>query len=390
MAESKPEVCFITKTTLERAPHIVMPAWFLGTNGLKVRVLCYKRGRSPLGDEKEGDLEWIETHPDGKLRPGLMGKILDHLRFARAIRRERRRNPGQVFHINDMGACAVAIMGLWPLKRLKIVYHTHESLEPGLRPIIERLEKFICKRSDLVVTNGPNRARILGCFHRLADIPLSVRVSLPSDWPMPPRDPEMRRKLEEKLTPKNPFIIVYQGWIADERCNLEMIKALEKLPERYCMVAIGGNPQERYYQECVRYVKEHGLEGRALLIERMDHRDLLKHTIVADAGIMLYRNIYIGHFYCAPNKVGEYSACGLPMIVPNYPGMENLILKYKLGAVCDPDDPESIAQAMREIGESPENPEERHQRIRQAFLDNLAYEYDGRKLVAKVKEVAAG
>jgi len=57
----------------------------------------------------------------------------------------------------------------------------------------------------------------------------------------------------------------------------------------------------------------------------------------------------LNSIYCAPNKIYEYAAIGLGMILPEYPGMASINHEFNLGVLCDPLDPSSIMQAMKDL-----------------------------------------
>ncbi|KQU54790.1 hypothetical protein ASG72_04020 [Bosea sp. Leaf344] len=56
--------------------------------------------------------------------------------------------------------------------------------------------------------------------------------------------------------------------------------------------------------------------------------------------------------YALPNKVFEYMAAGLPLLVANYPEVSRLVDRFDVGLSFQPDDPRSIAHAINVMVEN--------------------------------------
>lgn len=54
-----------------------------------------------------------------------------------------------------------------------------------------------------------------------------------------------------------------------------------------------------------------------------------------------------------PLKLFETLACGVPVIVTDFPGMADLVREYSCGLVIPPDDPKALAEAVRYLYEHP-------------------------------------
>ncbi len=73
----------------------------------------------------------------------------------------------------------------------------------------------------------------------------------------------------------------------------------------------------------------------------------------AHIGIGLYRPISLNQVYCAPNRLYEFTGFGIPVILPDFPGIAQLAAQYPGILTCDPDSPQSIASAI--CGLTPKN-----------------------------------
>ena len=69
-----------------------------------------------------------------------------------------------------------------------------------------------------------------------------------------------------------------------------------------------------------------------------DHLRITRH---ADFGLLPYIPVGAFHYsplnalYCAPNKIFEYAAFGIPMLGTRVPGLEIPFHQYQMGICCD-------------------------------------------------------
>lgn len=112
-----------------------------------------------------------------------------------------------------------------------------------------------------------------------------------------------------------------------------------------------------------------GLAGRLHLLEAVSPDELLGWVAGADVDAMPLQHSSLNHWLCTPNKLWESLAAGVPVVVSDFPVMRKIVASDpsgSLGAVCDPVDPASIAQAIRSIIE---RPAEEQRALRQRCLD---------------------
>ena len=76
---------------------------------------------------------------------------------------------------------------------------------------------------------------------------------------------------------------------------------------------------------------------------------LLDYTVSADYGISLIENVCLNYFYCLPNKFFEYSMTGLPIICSNFPVMKDFMKTYNAGVCAEPDNIDSITNAIKSV-----------------------------------------
>ena len=76
----------------------------------------------------------------------------------------------------------------------------------------------------------------------------------------------------------------------------------------------------------------------------------------------------------ASNKPFDYLACGLALLVADLPDWRKMYVESGYGLVCDPDDPESIAVALRWFLDHPDEMRKMGERGRQRIAAEWNYE----------------
>jgi glycosyltransferase involved in cell wall biosynthesis len=76
----------------------------------------------------------------------------------------------------------------------------------------------------------------------------------------------------------------------------------------------------------------------------------------------------------ASNKLFDYMACGLAVLVSDLPDWQRMCVEPGYGLACNPDDPVSIAAALRWFVEHPEDTRAMGERGRQRILSEWNYE----------------
>lgn len=139
---------------------------------------------------------------------------------------------------------------------------------------------------------------------------------------------EITKKIINEI--KNDDIIIYQGYINDNKELVSLAQALNELNSNYKLLLLGidknnvYNKLKKIYKNTVYYK----------YIPAPLHLEITSH---AKIGILFYNNSILNNAYCAPNKIYEYSAFGIPIIGNNIPGLKNTIGAANAGICVDLD-----------------------------------------------------
>jgi len=165
--------------------------------------------------------------------------------------------------------------------------------------------------------------------------------------PLPERPPQDDGRLRAAagLGPDEGRILLYQGGYAHGRGLQELVRAAAHLPAGWTLVMMGWGAIEPQLRAIAAEVDPGGTRCR--FIPGAPQAELPAWTAGADLGVIPYRNTCLNHWYCTPNKLWEYPAAGVPMLVSPFPELRAVVEAWELGGLLDdPLTPEGIAAAV--------------------------------------------
>ncbi len=248
--------------------------------------------------------------------------------------------------------------------RSVVVAHAHElcDREWFLRKVLDAT----LRRADLVIVPEVNRLWILRLrsrsYARFFEIPNRSLddAFLHADGGSRTLEVFRQNGGSEKCT----RFLIYQGVFMKGRSLREILLAFRGVKaEDVGLILLGGCVAGDLTVEIREIAKG---DNRVTVVNRIPPP---AHLAVAEgcvAGILLYSPSELNNVYCAPNKLYEFAAMGLGMILPDYPGISRLNRTYGFGELCDPEDVQSIRAAMETVlGKS----QDHYRRGAQRFLD---------------------
>jgi glycosyltransferase involved in cell wall biosynthesis len=177
---------------------------------------------------------------------------------------------------------------------------------------------------------------------------------------------------------ERPMWVAYVGGITAIRGAVEMVRAMEHLPEDLAArLVLAGTFSPPELEAEVRklpgwsYVDLLGWQGRDG-ISRLLRR--------ARVGLVVLHPVtnYLDSY---PVKLFEYMAAGIPVVASNFPLWREIVEGEQCGLTVDPLDPKAIAEAVRWLLEHPEEAEEMGKRGRRAVLEKYNWEWEAEKLL---------
>jgi glycosyltransferase involved in cell wall biosynthesis len=352
------------------SPHHEVPLRFLAGRGARVLMLTQKESRWPPELWRTAGMRVVEL---GVPRTRF-AKLAWHARLFAALRC-RSGGRAAVLAVQGSAVCPTVLAAeAGQLRRRPAIYHTQDFLEPGRYPLRARCERVVARGARIVVVNEVNRGRALQSLYRLSRPPVVTPTALPRDWPFPGVNAESRIRLTRNATSRESKVIFHIGGYSPVRCTEPLIRALCHLEERYLLVLTSSPEGSASAARIAEVAEGVGVARRVCLLPHLSFGGLLEAVAASDVGCLLYANDGIGNFYQGPGRLTEYVGCGVPVVASDFPGLRCVLERHGLGATADPERPESIARAIREVSEGRRDRGEWHAHLRRAFLEHLCFE----------------
>ena len=271
----------------------------------------------------------------------------------------------------------------------KIIYHTQDFLDQNQYVIKTLIEKKLMKKADINITNEENRGIFLKYLYNLEKLPLTIKTTLPKEFPFKKFSIEKRKNILKKFNlNENNFhsykLIFHIGGYNEKRLTENIIEALSLLNNEYLLFFT--NSKEKSFSE--KKLKElsvkYDVVDRVFLFGKLPEQELFDIIPQMDLGLLLYPDNDIGNIYQSPGRLSEYLGSGLKVIVPNYPALDCLINKHNFGETCDPKFVNSICNS---ILKSLKNFSEKdREKLIINFFENYTYEDDFIKFIKLIKK----
>lgn len=132
------------------------------------------------------------------------------------------------------------------------------------------------------------------------------------------------------VTPER-SVLLYQGAVNMGRGVDWAIDAMEWLPNCRLVVAGGGD----LIEEMKAYAAQKPWTDRIEFLGRLPHEELDRLTPQADVGLLMLEHMGLSYNLTLPNRVGDFVAAGVPMVVSDMPETVAVVRRYDIGEVID-------------------------------------------------------
>jgi len=208
------------------------------------------------------------------------------------------------------------------------------------------LERYCLANADLVVTVCDSIAEAMAKELGNGRKPEVIR-NIPAIGLDPTR---VYLPLKQALgLPPHQFLLLYQGGLGPSRMIEPVIEALAHTPG--CALLVRGPQMEKYERDYRAIAEVGGYSERLFLQGAVPSRDVVVAARGADAGIYTVLGVGRNFIYALPNKIFEYLAAGLPVLVADYPEAKRVVEQHEVGLAFDPQAPLSIAAAINRLVE---------------------------------------
>jgi glycosyltransferase involved in cell wall biosynthesis len=222
-----------------------------------------------------------------------------------------------------------------------------EPHEPAKAALFRWAERVCLRRADAVITVNRSIADELEQMVGAEPGRVTVIRNIPPLNASPTRAyPPLKAQF---AIPTERFIVLYQGGTGPTRLLEPVIEALA-LAAKVTLV-IRGPSLNLFGADYRRIAEAAGVGERLVLADPVPSCDVVAAARGADAGLWTLPNLSRNFFYALPNKVFEYMASGLPLLVANFPEPKRIVDEFGVGLAFDPYDSASIAAQMNRLVE---------------------------------------
>ena len=125
--------------------------------------------------------------------------------------------------------------------------------------------------------------------------------------------------------------LLYQGAVNLGRGVDCAIDALEYLPQ--CQLVVAGRGD--LLQDMQAYAAAKSWSDRVHFLGHVPPADLDALTCQADVGLVMLEPMGLSYYYALPNRIGDFVAAGVPMVVSDLPEMAAVVRRFGVGEVID-------------------------------------------------------
>lgn len=277
-----------------------------------------------------------------------------------------------IYQFHDPELLPYGVLLSWTGK--KVIYDSHEDLpravlgkewiSPFARKFIsimtELIEDWCVGRLSAVIGSTP---RITQRFAKRAKIKENINnYPILDDYDF---DPDWANKKDEYC---------FTGGISRERGIVPLIEAAAMLENTFNLVGKFGD--NMLYKE-VKSMPGWSKVNEVGWVDRSEVNENLRRSKVGLLNVFHIPNAEGSQ----PNKLFEYLAAGIPVIISDNPHWKKIIDQYQCGIAVDPTNPEKLATAIKFIMDNPKQAEEMGLRGREAVFANYSWGTEEKKLL---------
>lgn len=254
-----------------------------------------------------------------------------------------------ILHVHDFPMLAPAVE-LAKLRKVPLIYDAHElyyaqvQLPKTVQDKYKRKESTLIKRVDAAITVNPYIAKLMADRYEIKPPHVILNAA-----PLMPMKKTSLLRNRFKL-PVDAKILLYQGWISDNRGIERLVDAAENFHENIYLVVVGYGAFEGALKE---QVARKGLESRVLFYGGVPSTELHELTCDADLGVIPYHGVDENNHFCSPNKLFEFAIAELPFVCNDLPFLRDVVNTYGNGLLADLSSPSTIADTVNSLFSDP-------------------------------------
>ena len=256
--------------------------------------------------------------------------------------------PRGVYFSNDLDTLLPNFL-LSKIKGSTLIYDSHEYFtevpeligRDKVRAIWLRIESYILPKLKTMFTVNETLAKI---YSEKYHIPVHAVRNVPkiSGYVKSSEDNHVREKYGISSID---HLIIYQGAVNKDRGLEELIEAFTFLPSTFHLLIIGTGDVHQALVEKIKILKLKQVH----FLGQIPFSELATYTLQADLGVSLEKSTNLNYRYALPNKVFDYLASGVPILVSPLTELCAILDKHDVGKLLPSHEPKEIAVTIETI-----------------------------------------
>jgi len=251
-----------------------------------------------------------------------------------------------IFYANDLDTLLPNFL-LSKLKGSPLIYDSHEYFtevpeligRERIRAIWLRIESYILPKLKTMFTVNETLAKI---YSEKYHIPVHAIRNVPKLHKNETHSEEVQVRKKYGISSAD-HLIIYQGAVNKDRGLEELIEAFTFLPSNFHLIIVGTGDVHQALIEKTDRLKLNQVHFAG----QIPFNTLEKYTLEADLGVSLEKSTNLNYRFALPNKVFDYIAAGIPILVSPLPELCALLEKHNVGKLLPTHTPLDIAQTLQ-------------------------------------------
>jgi glycosyltransferase involved in cell wall biosynthesis len=237
------------------------------------------------------------------------------------------------------------------LKRLPLVYDSHEYFtglpelqnRPFVTGVWRRIEKAIFPGLKYVMTVSEPIASFYEKEYKVR--PVVVRNLSRNAGEIVPFS-----RYQLGIRPEDLLAIIQGTGINIDKGAEELIEAVA-MTEDVCLLVVGSGDIVPRLKEMVQNLD---IGQKVRFIPSVKWDVLLKYTKASDIGMCIEKDTNLNYHYSLPNKLFDYIAAGIPVVVSDLPETRKIVIESGCGITLSSVTPEQISYTFCELIKNPD------------------------------------
>ncbi len=174
-------------------------------------------------------------------------------------------------------------------------------------------------------------------------------------------------------------IVLYHGNLGRGRHLTSIVQSSHLFSPNIYLVIIGSG-------ELLEELKRNS-SPNTIFIDYVPYEDLFEYSSGADVGLMLLEHMNYSKKHASANKVYEYMASGLPVIVSNSPELVSVVKDNAIGVVVEKISAEGIAKSVNNLFIDPQYSKQMGQKARKLYEEKYNWNQEKEVLLKMMNDL---